>query len=269
MMKNRIKVQDIFAQEGFLSADALLPAVASLSDRYTSRESSSVTYETANMLMEAVLYCIQECLGESEHVMTSDAMPEPLVLYEKGYEAVLAKVKSANALYEELIKDFTDYGCRNYGDTVLKGMPAFFLKYDARFCPQDHIITLDYPLLAGDLELCGVDQIHDYLHKLLMEKRFLGHFDKAAVSGLLSELCPEYGELYLDNICRPVLSRAAECLILDKPLTDLRLSNEEKRELQEYFTGMDREKIRDQKRALAVLLAKKTGVEEEYFRAAF
>ena len=95
------------------------------------------------------------------------------------------------------------------------------------------------------------------------------HFDKAAVSGLLSELCPEYGELYLDNICRPVLSRAAECLILDKPLTDLRLSNEEKRELQEYFTGMNREKIRDQKRALAVLLAKKTGVEEEYFRAAF
>ena len=56
--------------------------------------------------------------------------------------------------------------------------------------------------------------------------------------------------LYLDNICRPVLSRAAECLILDKPLTDLRLSNEEKRELQEYFTGMDREKIRDQEHGL-------------------
>lgn len=262
-MRKRIQVQNIFTPED------LLPAVAALSDRYTSKESSSVTYETANMLMEAVLYCIQECLGESEHVMTSDTMPEPMVLYEKGYEAVLARVKSANALYEELIKDFTDYGCRNYGDTVLKGMPAFFLKYDARFCPQNHIITLDYPLLAEDSRLCGIDRIHDYLQKLLMEKRFLDHFEETAISGLLSELCPDYGELYLDNICRPVLCRSVECLILDKPLTDLRLSNEEKRELQEYFAGMDREKIRDQKRALAVLLAQKTGVEEEYFGAAF
>lgn len=269
MMRNKINEQDILAPEGFLSMETLLPAVAALSDRYTSRESSSVTYETANMLLEAVLYCIRECLGESEHIMTSEAMPEPLLLYEKGYEAVLAKVKSANALYEELIEGFTDYGCRNYKDTVLKGMPAFFLKYDARFCPQDHIITLDYPLLAGVPALCGVDQIHDYLHKLLMEKRFLCHFDKAAISGLLSELCPEYGGLYLDNICRPVLCRAVECLILDKPLTDLHLSKEEKEGLRAYFSEMDQGKIRDQKRALAVLLAKKSGVDEEYFRAAF
>lgn len=268
-MRNRIKVQDILAPKGFLSMEELLPAVAALSDRYTSKESSSVTYETANMLMEAVLYCIRECLKEAQPVASSEAMPNPLLLYEKGYEAVLAKAKSANALYEELIEDFTDYGCRNYADTVLKGMPAFFLKYDARFCPQDSVITLDYPLLTGDPELCGVDQIHDYLQKLLIEKRFLNHFDAATVRSLLHELSPDYSELYLDNICRPVLCRAVECLILDKPPTDLHLSKEEKEGLRAYFSEMEQGKIRDQKRALAVLLAKKSGVDEEYFRAAF
>lgn len=38
----------------------LLELTKQLSEQYTSKDSSSVTYETAGMLMEAVLYCIQE-----------------------------------------------------------------------------------------------------------------------------------------------------------------------------------------------------------------
>ena len=40
--------------------EELLPLVSALTDKFTSKESSSVTYETAQMLMEAVLFCIQE-----------------------------------------------------------------------------------------------------------------------------------------------------------------------------------------------------------------
>ena len=38
----------------------LLPVVAMLTKRYTGIESSSVSYEKANQLMGAVIYCIQE-----------------------------------------------------------------------------------------------------------------------------------------------------------------------------------------------------------------
>ena len=38
----------------------LLPVVARLTKRYTGIESSSVTYEKANQLMGAVIYCIRE-----------------------------------------------------------------------------------------------------------------------------------------------------------------------------------------------------------------
>ena len=37
----------------------LLPVVAELTRRYTSGESSSVTYKTANQLMEAAVYCVK------------------------------------------------------------------------------------------------------------------------------------------------------------------------------------------------------------------
>ena len=40
--------------------EELIPIVAELTERYTGYESTSVTYEKANQLMEAVIYCIQE-----------------------------------------------------------------------------------------------------------------------------------------------------------------------------------------------------------------
>ena len=45
--------------DGF-SMEELLPIVAELAEKYTSGESSSVTYERAQGLMQAVLYCINE-----------------------------------------------------------------------------------------------------------------------------------------------------------------------------------------------------------------
>ncbi len=37
----------------------LVPIVAMLTEKYTGNDSSSVTYEKANQLMEAVVYCIR------------------------------------------------------------------------------------------------------------------------------------------------------------------------------------------------------------------
>ncbi|WP_455717147.1 DUF6179 domain-containing protein, partial [Anaerosporobacter sp.] len=37
--------------------EELLPIVARLVDQYTSKESSSIRFETAKQLMEAVIYC--------------------------------------------------------------------------------------------------------------------------------------------------------------------------------------------------------------------
>ena len=47
--------------------EELVPIVGRLAQKYTANESTSVTYEKAEQLMEAVLYCIHEAeLGRSE-----------------------------------------------------------------------------------------------------------------------------------------------------------------------------------------------------------
>ena len=64
--------------------EELLPVVAKLAERYTSKESSSVSYKTAEQLMEAVVYCINEVAGEPAEYMLQGqragaavSLPEP------------------------------------------------------------------------------------------------------------------------------------------------------------------------------------------------
>lgn len=235
--------------------EEILPVVIYLTNKYTSGESSSIPCEKAEMLMEAVLYCIRECfawnaagvLSVRNHLSAREA-------YDKGYAYVMEKVKLAKALYESLLADFEDYGCLNYRKTVLEGLPAFFLNYDIRFCPQDHILTLDYPDMACGEELRGADRIYTYLSHLCMEKEFLAQFDRQAVCRVLADIQPDYEELYLDNICEAVLFQAVKCVITDSPVRQLEGTVDENRLLRIYFEGDTRGEAARKTEALIEML---------------
>lgn len=47
----------------------MLEIVAELSRKYASGDSTSITYETAEQLMGAVQYCINECESEDSMVL--------------------------------------------------------------------------------------------------------------------------------------------------------------------------------------------------------
>lgn len=236
--------------------EEILPVVSYLTNKYTSGESSSVPYEKAEMLMEAVLYCIRECFTWNESgVLPAVNNLSARQAYEKGYEYAAEKVNRAKALYDSLIMDFEDYGCLNYRKTVLEGLPAFFLKYDIRFCPQDHILSLDYPDMVRGEELCGADRIYSYLSHLCMEKRFLEQFDRQAVCRVLAGIQPDYRELYLDNICEAVLFQAVKCVITDSPVRKLETAADEKQLLGIYFDGDTRGQAARKTEALIEMLA--------------
>lgn len=218
--------------------EELLQIAARLTDKYTSKESSSVTYETARKLMGAVIYCMDECREAAGNRQLSAEGKLPYEkMYEKGYEYLINKVYKSKKLYEKIIKNFEDYGCRNYKDTIAKGIPEFFYRYDPKFYPQDHILTLDYPALFMDYEKCGVNLILGYLKGIEIEKRFLDLFSPQAVSSLLERIQPEYRSIYLDNICYPVLLHAIGCMIAGKPVYELKICKEDWKEIHEYFKG--------------------------------
>ena len=202
--------------------EELMPIVIKLSEKYTGRESSSITYETAQMLLKAVMYCIDERAQEaaivSEWQNASDA-------YATGYEMVMNKTKQANKLFSKIIADFCDYGNLAYKETVLDGMPAFFLRYDARFSPQNTLLTLDYPLLLSVGEVSGIDAIYGYLKCIHLEQIFLKKFSRESVITVLKSHHEEYKDLFI-NICSIVLRNILGSMILHKreillPFSDL------------------------------------------------
>lgn len=211
----------------------LLPVISHLAEMYTGCQSTSVTYETAAQLMEAVIYCIREgeaygVAGENEDGSTqlrqTDNTMSAMEAYELGYETVLRRMREASAAYAQLMQSFHDYGNTACRDTVAVGIPLFFQRYDARFCPQDHLLTLDYPILEDLSALYGIDAISRYINCICAEQRFLQGFSQQEVYGVLIEKHSGYEEMFL-NLSAVVLRKLLGCMLLgrgrlEEPFTD-------------------------------------------------
>lgn len=168
-------------------AEELMPVFQKLARRYTSNESTSVSYERAQVLMEAVLYCIREffcpedtaldCFQikkkENGTFLQGAALIPVETAYEEGLKRVREKAGRAKTCYDGILGHFSDYGLECLSDTVIHGMPAFFLYYDPWYEPQNHRLTLDYPILGGIGARTGVDAIFYYLQAIEMEQSFL------------------------------------------------------------------------------------------------
>lgn len=140
--------------------EELLPIVAELTGKWTSGESTSVTYERANQLMEAVLYCIAE--NEKQNALLSNVGIPAREAYWLGYEKVIEKVKRTQESYNTMVISFCAYGNENYHDTVIKALPGFFRYYDALYAPQNTIITMDYPTLRSIQKVSGIEHNLDW-----------------------------------------------------------------------------------------------------------
>lgn len=158
------------------SMEELLPVVAELADQYTSKESTSITYEKAQQLMEGVLYCINEFethVPGAQELLLKENELSAKTIYNLGYDMVLQKVKDTQKQYNAIIQDFRSYGNRCCYETFVKGLPAYFLYYNPRFNPQNHILTLDYPVLFPMESLQGADAVSVYVNCAHLEQMFL------------------------------------------------------------------------------------------------
>lgn len=191
------------------TTEELIPVVAYLSEKFTGGESSSITYDRARGLMGAVIYCIKEAERYDKNSLATNVKPSAKELYEIGYERVIEKTRKTSQKYNELAMNFKDYGNEFYHDTVLKGLPEFFIHYDARFAPQDHLLTLDYPILQNYPKLTGIDLVEKYINCICLEQKYLDSFAEGVVYDLLNSYDYDYREV-VDNIALLVLRKQLE-----------------------------------------------------------
>ena len=208
--------------------EELIPIVAELTERYTGYESTSVTYEKANQLIEAVIYCIQEYEAASPAEINSlaeEAGKTGLAVqnktaakeaYRLGCQLVDRKVRAMKDMYHVLLEHFQSYGNIALKET-LEAVPEFLKWYDSRYEPQNTILTLDYPVLRSLGEYAGIDAVYEYIRCIGIEQRFLGKFPDTYVTGVLRAYSGEYEEMF-ENLCGIVLADAVQHILLKKPL---------------------------------------------------
>ena len=173
------------------SLEELLPLVSDLAEQYTKKKSTSVSYECANMLMEAVLFTIAH-YSEGGLLPVSATKVPVEEAYRIGFENLVKKVRFSLLQSIQLQNNFDDYGNRALKESIMYGLPEFFKNYNYRFHPTDHIILMDYPIIGLDMKKDGIDLISDYIEAIIDEQEYLSQFPREEVIDTLQHYNVHY-----------------------------------------------------------------------------
>ena len=195
--------------------EELIPILAELTDRFTSKESTSVSYERARQLMEAIFYCIRQC--ESHGNLVDRKGLSAREAYQYGYQYLIEEIKSTQDMDNEMILHFCAYGNENYQITVTRALPGFFRYYNPQFAPQETIITMDYPTICPITNVCGIHAIATYIQYISYEQTFMGALPQEYVYQVLTKFQSSYRKQFY-NICIIILRHVLGHMVIDKRL---------------------------------------------------
>lgn len=218
--------------------EELVPIVGKLAEKYTGHESTSITYEKAEQLMGAVVYCIHEAQGREGNLPAGQKKIPAQQMYEIGAAYVRDKAQKALRLYNDMGPDFESYENRCLYHTFVKELPEFFKRYDILFEPQNTILTLDYPVLKDLSGLEGIDKIYEFLVCVEQEQKFLNGFPRGYVSNILSGYSGQYRDM-IENLCEIVLLEVMAHILAGKPLREKALDEGDYERIQRVFLERD------------------------------
>ena len=243
--------------------EELVPLVKTLAQKYTCLESTSITYEKARQLMEAVLYCIHEAEQNTEYPLTGHEKLPAGQMYETGVQCVREKATKALEMYNNILPNFYSYKNECLYDTFINGIPEFFRYYDYRFEPQNTILTLDYPILKDISQYSGIDKIYEFIKCIALEQRFLSLLPDDLVHRALSKYDSRY-TLMIENICGITLMSLMCRLLSEKPLSAEEFEPQDYIKLQHLISAADTAVLRKQlKDSIKTMVQKNYGGDAE------
>lgn len=208
----------------------LLAFLARRTMRYTMEDSSSVPVETAQALMQSILFTLGFAGVEPEALLNCPMEQA----FDLGLRAIEDELEFCRDLYDRVRQTAPPLNSLSYWDTIA-GIGSFFQRYDYRFFAQLIPCDIDYQLVCAVSEQCrGVEYIRTYLERLHMENQILAQFDAALVKSLLVQFCPEY-EALLVNLCEPVLANAIGLGLVEAEIGALTVTEDQRRVITELL----------------------------------
>lgn len=158
--------------------------------QYNHMQSSSVKVETAQSLLESMLYSITAYL---------DTLPEPAAalktqnlkdLRQKGLDLLKQYIEEAKTLLKEVKATRVQTELIAYNNTIDFAIDKLLQCYDPRFeaqntTPLSKTAIIDYPLSKDNTSITGILYIKNYLIQLKKENEFCAGYSKNYIRALL------------------------------------------------------------------------------------
>ena len=202
----------------------LFALLAERLEKLTGGESCSVSADTAQALLQAVLYTVDlQLLGEStpDDAAMCLLQTNATALYEAGLHRIKRRLGAAELQWRKHLSLFRSLPDSVMKTTAIHGMEGFFRAYHPEGFADAVPITADYPLYLDMNEIAalrGVTLLGRYLQNLTDEVRFLSKFREETLHAVLSAADP----LYRDNpanLYAPMLATAVAMGMLHRPFS--------------------------------------------------
>lgn len=241
-LMNKTLQQDSFTESEIAAIKCnMISLLGKRTERYTMGESSSVPVEKAEELFKSICFTLGLVAKKrGVCILKTEDMSSLLTV---GWDIIESMVDKGESLLNQVIKSTVINENLSYQDT-LEEIQKSFKRYDYRFFAHEVPCDIDYQLCSPVSEtLQGIEYINEYLHRLLLENCFCKHFEQAEIIRLLQTYCPDYKGLLI-NIFEPVAMNAMGLAVINKDVTLLNISDEErKRILEELGNWADNEVI--------------------------
>ena len=201
---------------------------------YTMGEHSSVRIETAQELLQSVIFCLDLYLKQSGNKRKLLAKADLEELFRLGQVVIEEQLELGKKLYQIACSSAPKIENTSYKDT-LSGIGDFFKRYDYRFFAHLMPCDIDYQLCNPVQEsLKGVEYINQYLGRIIIENSFVGKFEKSIAERLLNSYCSDYKGLVI-NIYAPLAANAVGLALLREEVRPLNISETDGERLAELF----------------------------------
>lgn len=198
--------------------------------KYTKGESTSVTVEVTEGLLNSLLYTLDFRLLDFDKPISSlmEVKQKNIrKIYEEGLELLRLCVINTKKLYEKIKKNRLKVELEAYNTTIDEAIPCFFEKYTIVFETHNTMASIDYPLVFDDMKVRGISYIKNYLEHLDIETEFCKYFLEEDINRILSgfgKMCRLDHSIELINIFELVINNSIFSGLCNNKAAQLRIT---------------------------------------------
>jgi hypothetical protein len=214
-------------------------------ERYTSGASSSVKVETAQNILQSIIYTIGiylKSLPDADPCVTALKQRSLAELHRQGKLLIRGQLANARQLLEKVRDSQISIDNHAYNDTLQQGLPLFFTAYDVDFAAHETPGSIDYPLSSDRPDLVGSEYILNYLQTLLGENQFCKNFSESEINCLLRSYHEHYQDLLI-NLYELVLTNLAGSVLAAKKPPQLNIEPLERLSLQQQLLNYSKDQL--------------------------